>query len=133
MAFGSRLGACCEIIPDVIEDAFTRGELAAEAGHALMVAHVRLCEVLIKAVGIVEVIGFVISPKRFIEGVHDLIEGGRLPGAEVHDGRCFGLMRHERGGDDIFNVNMIAFLFAPLEDAGPVAFHHLERELIDHA
>ena len=104
-----------------------------EAGHPLVVAHVGLREVLVEGVGIVEIIGLMVRAEGFVQRIDDLIERSRLAGAEVHDGGFFGLVRQEGGGDDVFDINMIAFLLAPFENSGAVSFHHLEGKLVDHA
>jgi hypothetical protein len=55
-----------KVILNIIEDAFTRRIATAEACHSFMMAHVGLREVLIKAVRIVEVIGFMARSEGLI-------------------------------------------------------------------
>src|SRR4051794_4387056 len=76
---------------------------------------VRLCEILIMGVRVVDVFGFEVRTERFVQNLHELVEGARLTETEVVDPALLRVHRGHRAGHDILHVNEIALLLAMFE------------------
>src|SRR6476620_5497751 len=101
--------------------------------RAARVGQIRLGEVLVMGVRIIEVIRLKISLERAIQNKDELVKRSSLAAAEIVNSARAGIERANCSIHHILHINEIAALFAVFENARALAGAHLLRQMINHA
>src|SRR6266550_1861527 len=101
--------------------------------RAARLGQIRLGEILVMGVRIIEVIGLKIGLQSAIQNKDELVKRSSLATAEIVNSARAGIERANRSIHHILHINEIAALFAVFENARALASAHLLRQMINHA
>jgi hypothetical protein len=88
---------------------------------------------LVEWVRVIEVVGIVVCPERFVEKRNDLIERGGAPGSDIIHTAAIGLCGQQSRLHNVFDIHKVALLLPVFKDPRSLARLNLLRQLVDHA